>query len=446
MKTDLIFSFDTEDFTSNIAADAIFTEAEILREAGVRGCFCLVGLLAQQLEAWGRKDVLEALSYHEIDSHTWGHTYHPLINEYTDIEDFDAARDEVLCQETEAIALIRHATQIPRVYAAVPPGNQKSYAAMYAYADMGVPIYADTVCDTPDGQGVYYCNIYQMSYTYAMESLFFDGGEAEMRALLDQLAGRRNVIIYTHPHVSMFAESWDVLNYDKVNQYPFGEWVEAPRRAEEMTARFFENMRLFVRLVKEDPRFNITTYEEVASRRAGMLPRVIRRADLPVIREQLKTALFPLTTPGSYCLSDLFHACRVFLTEETAQAYDCGKVYGFLSQPASAEKDVSLTAAAVRASAKELPSDGFLPEKITVGDTDIGPADWLYAALDVLCGAETVSAAAGQVQLPSLDCLPELRDLSFRGTWLHSDEFEDRYLSERLRLQCWTMRFEPENT
>ena len=80
MKTKVIFSLDTEDFTSNEAANAILTEAEILREEGIRGCFCLVGLLAKQLENWDRKDVLEALSHHEIDTHTYGHTLHPMIN------------------------------------------------------------------------------------------------------------------------------------------------------------------------------------------------------------------------------------------------------------------------------------------------------------------------------------------------------------------------------
>ena len=39
MKTKVIFSFDTEDFTSNESANAIYTEAEILREEGVRGLF-----------------------------------------------------------------------------------------------------------------------------------------------------------------------------------------------------------------------------------------------------------------------------------------------------------------------------------------------------------------------------------------------------------------------
>ena len=81
--TDIIFSFDTEDFTSNRAADAILEEAQLFTEEGVRGCFCLVGLLAEQLVNWGRTDVLDALKNHEINSHTYGHTLHPMINEYT---------------------------------------------------------------------------------------------------------------------------------------------------------------------------------------------------------------------------------------------------------------------------------------------------------------------------------------------------------------------------
>ncbi|MCR5681681.1 MAG: hypothetical protein K6G29_04445, partial [Clostridiales bacterium] len=168
-KTELIFSFDTEDFTSNTAADAILTEAEILREEGVRGCFCLVGLLADQLVNWGRKDVLDALTHHEIDSHTLAHSLHPVINEYTDIEDFEAAYAEVIRQETEAIEKIRRATGCGRIYAAVPPGTEKSYAAMYAYADMGIPIYADTVCDTPEGDGVWYCNVYNIEYVFGAD-------------------------------------------------------------------------------------------------------------------------------------------------------------------------------------------------------------------------------------------------------------------------------------
>jgi hypothetical protein len=39
-----------------------------------------------------------------------------------------------------------------------------------------------------------------------------------------------------------------------------------------------------------------------------------------------------------------------------------------------------------------------------------------------------------------LEVLPQLKDLSLRG-WVQSDDFEDRYLSDRLRYQSWTMRY-----
>ena len=440
-KTELIFSFDTEDFTSNTAADAILTEAEILREEGVRGCFCLVGLLADQLVNWGRRDVLDALSHHEIDSHTLGHSLHPVINEYTDVEDFDAAYAEVIRQETEAIEKIRRATGCSRIYVAVPPGDDKSYAAMYAYADMGIPIYADTVCDTPEGDGVWYCNIYNIEYVLGAdgEEFFFHGGEAEIRAALDRLAKRKRAVFYTHPHMSLFSEHWDSVNYNKINKHPFGEWEEAPRRPVRETERFYENLRLFVRLAKEDPRFRITTYGEIAERLAAIPPRIVRREDLPRFRDHLRERLYPMTEPDSFCLSDLFRAARAFLLG--ADAWKCVPERGFLYAPEAAKESVVLRAEEVKQSAANLPASGFLPVRIGIGWKTIGPADWLRAAYEVLCGAETVTVEAGREQLPSLDRLPLARDLSLRGTWIHSDSFRDNWLSDRLRWQSWTMRF-----
>ena len=53
--TDLIFSFDTEDFTSRESMDTILEEANLFREEGVRGCFCLVGLLAKHMKEWAER-------------------------------------------------------------------------------------------------------------------------------------------------------------------------------------------------------------------------------------------------------------------------------------------------------------------------------------------------------------------------------------------------------
>ena len=54
----LFFSFNTEDFTSNTSANAILREAQILSDAGIRGCFVVVGLLAWQLKNWQRKNIM----------------------------------------------------------------------------------------------------------------------------------------------------------------------------------------------------------------------------------------------------------------------------------------------------------------------------------------------------------------------------------------------------
>lgn len=436
--TDIIFSFDTEDFTSNTAANAIKREADILHSEGIKGCFCLVGLLAEQLLSWGRHDVLASLSNHEIQLHTYGHTLHPMLNEYTDIDDFYAARDEVIRQESLALDAIKKATGAERVFAAVPPGNQKSYAAMYAYADMEIPIFADTICDPEDGRGAYYCNIYNVDYTLCMEDIFFKGGEQEIKAALDKLASRKRAVIYTHPHVSLFKEHWDVLNYDKENTYPFGQWKESPRRSEAESEKFYENLKLIVRLVKADPRFRIITYGDLAQQLAARPQRVITAADIPTLREWLKDGLRPTEGENSLSVADMFLACRDLLCGKTEHI--CSKTKGFLEPPRGIEKPVTVTADEIKSSAETIHDGAFLPVQIWVNGKALGPADWLRAAMDVLCGEKTVTVHPSE-QLVPLDILPRVRDCSFAGTWRHSDDFKDKFLSDRLRLQCWTPRF-----
>lgn len=436
--TELIFSFDTEDFTSEKAADGILAEAEILHKNGVKGCFCMVGLLAKQLTAWGRTDVLDALKHHEIGLHTYGHTLHPMINEYTDIADFDEARREVIRQETEAIRLIREATGTEKIYAAVPPGNQKSYAAMYAYSDMGIPVYADTYCDPANGGGSYYCNIFHVEYAFCLESILFTCGEKEIREMLDRLSSRKRAVIFTHPNQSLFNEWWDILNYDKENLCEFGNWKECRRRPPEETERFFRNLDLLVRLAKADSRFRIVTYSDVAAQTAAEGKRIIRRSDIPLLREQLRKELYPVTDPTSLSLSDIFYACVKLLGGE--EKYVCSKAYGFLEKPYAADTSFSVTEREMRESAATIKTEAFLPTRITVGEKKLGPADWLFAALDVLSG-ENEAVITPKKQLPCLDGLPQVRDCSFAGTWRHSDAFRDEYLSDRLRWQSWTMRF-----
>ncbi len=436
--TDIIFSFDTEDFTSSRAADGILYEANLFREEGVKGCFCVVGLLAKQLKEWGREDVIESLSHHEIGTHTYGHTLHPMINEYTDMEDFYEAQRELIRQESLAIDYIKDTLGVDRVWAACPPGNQKSYVAMYGYHKMGIPIYADTFCDTAEGTGAYYCNIFHVYYAFGIEWFLRDATDEQIKEKLDELAKRERAVIYTHPNMIIKNDFWDQLNYHKENLVPFGQWIEAEDLPTEITETVLNNMRKLIRFIKADPRFRITTYSELAQELQKEGTRVVKKSDIPFLYESLKKELFPLQSPISLSLADMTLACRDFLLGKNE--HTCGDVFGFLSKPYEIEKPITVSAKDIISACEQIKDNEFLPEKIKVGNDYIGPADWLYGAMEVLLGAERVDISP-KPQLPCLDCMPEVRDSAFKGTWQHSDSFEDNYLSDRLRYQSFTMRF-----
>ena len=436
--TDIIFSFDTEDFTSSRAADGILYEANLFREEGVTGCFCVVGLLAKHLKEWGRTDVIEALSHHEIGTHTYGHTLHPMINEYTDIEDFEEAQTELIRQETLGIEYIKNTLGVDRVWAACPPGNQKSYVAMYGYHKMGIPIYADTFCDTEKGTGAYYCNIFHAYYAFGIEWFLRDATEEQIKEKLNELAQRERAVIYTHPNMIIKEDFWDALNYHKENLVPFGQWIEAKDLPQEITDTVLKNMRLLIRLIKNDPRFRIITYSQLANELKNDGERIVTKEQVKEIYTHLQKGLFPMQKPYSLSLADMTLACRDLL--QGKKEHLCGDVYGFLSKPYEITGEFTLSKDDIISACEQIKDGELLPEKIKVGNEYIGPADWLYGALEVLLGAKSVTVKP-KPQLPSLDCMPEVRDSAFKGTWQHSDSFEDKYLSDRLRYQSWTMRF-----
>ena len=440
--TDIIFSFDTEDFTSSRSADGILYEANLFKEEGVTGCFCVVGLLAKHLKEWGREDVIEALSHHEIGTHTYGHTLHPMINEYTDIEDFSKAQELLIKEESLGVEYIKKTLGVDRVWAACPPGNQKSYVAMYGYHKMGIPIYADTFCDTEYGTGAYYCNIFHANYTFSIEWFLRDATEEQIKEKLDELANRERAVIYTHPNMIIKEDFWDAVNYHKENLVPFGQWIEPKDLPKEITETVLKNMRLLVRLVKNDPRFRIITYSQLAAELEKEGERVVKTEHIAPLYASLKASLFPVQEPMSLSLADMMLACRDLL--QGKKEHICGDVYGFLEKPYETDNEITVNAQDIIDACSQIKDDEFLPSKITVGKEYIGPTDWLYAAMEVLLGKESV-VISPKKQLPSLDCMPEVRDCAFKGTWQHSDSFEDKYLSDRLRYQSYTMRFRKES-
>lgn len=437
-KTEVMFFFDSEDYTCDHANDAIRDEAKLLTEEGVRGHFAIVGYLADRLQHYGRQDVIDALKPHVIGTQSLYHSLHPNIMEKSDVADYAAAYRAVFDDESRGLELIRRATGRDRLMCAVPPGDSKSYVAMYAYADLGIPFYCDTVVDDRKGGDYAYCNLRHIPYSHAfMPETMMPAkcnAEPDYAAALDAIASERRVILFMHPNMALYREFWDAVNYNRTNLVAFGQWKPSRPVPLAETSAYYRRLRQLIRELKADPRFVFTDLDRL---QAEELPRTpIRRSDVPQIRKALLRELAPVDRP-SWSVADMFLAAVGFLKGE--KEYLPGKVYGFLDKPVGIRKPTTVTREEVIAAARKLKTDGFLPTSLSVGSATLGPADFLLAALAVLDGEEAVRLEPRE-QLGNLSKLPPLERFSPRGKWIYTPEYEDRYTSDRLRWQFWTLR------
>ncbi len=460
-RTKVMLFFDTEDFTSDRSSDAIRDIANLLAEEKVVGHFAMVGLLCEELVRLRRTDVLDALKAHAIGTQTYGHSLHPTVCELSDRKDFGEAYRAVLAREAEGIGMIRAATAVDQMIFQVPPGNSWSYVSYYAYADLGVKFiggggFTDHPLDSNGcygaggvvrkdnvATGLWYCNCYQIPYSHLFGLEDFlprdKRPQPDVKALLDKGAKRDLVVLYMHPHMAVKTQHWDGVNYRRGNLAEWGRWKPTPDRPAEDTRVFYERLRSFVRTVKADPRFEFVDLRDFEK---TLKPRVaITRGDVPAIRRALGRRLSAVDLPKSWSVSDCFQAAVRFLRGD--KSFMPGKSWGFLERPKGVKERTVVLASDLRDAAARLDADYFLPPEIDVGGKRIGPADFLFAALEAI---ETGSGAAciePRDQLGSFDEVPGLERVDIKGGWgIHADTFEDRYCSERLKLQLWTLRIE----
>ena len=445
--TEVFFTFDTEDYTSPLAWDASVREANLLKKYGIKGNFNVVGYLAREWMRNKRYDVPETLKEHVISFHSLRHSYHPTICEYTDLENYNEAKQLFYEQEMQGMGMVKAATGVFNFPAACPPGMSLSYVAMYEYAEMGIPLYLGSAFRFEDGQSVWLCNGLHTNYDYYLENLFIEGhiydvDRYEVKSFLDHIAGKKRVFLATHPTRAAHSDFWDLVNYKRENKHPMYQWDPAPVYEHGEGEVFFEKFEELIKALQADDRFVIRDTEWLAKKVTDQAAaRVVTKDQLPEIKRQLNERFWAVRLPsGTFSIADCFAAAAHFCNSD--EPFRPGKVRGFLSDPLGVTAPVKLTADEIRTLAAKYVPDVFLPTQYQIHGRAIGPADLLFAMLDTALGAEEVTLTP-RAQMPELTGdYEELAKLHLNRRWVHSLDFEDKYLSHRLRLQTWTLREE----
>ena len=452
--TKVAFYFDTEDYTCDRSNDAIRDIANILKSEGVKGNFNIAGYLGARIVELGRHDVIEALRHHVLGTQTLYHSRHPDIAEMGDHPNYERAYRDTMSAEARGVGMLEAAFGEGRIVFACPPGNSVSAVAMDVYTDLGIFVNAATgfmggsgrkgpygdgmlVRDGCEVLGLWYFNQYHPPYyrAFTLESFIPDFGK-----WFDGMAKYDYVGLYMHPHMALKKAHWDGVNYRYGNNCEWRRWKQAEDRDPADTAVYYERLKAFIRAVKADPRFEIT---DVAQMISSFKPRrVVTSAEIPAIRAALLKDFNAIRAPASWCVADAFQAAVRILRGEKQYDPSKVKVFGFLERPRGVKAETSVSAADLKLAAGRIDLSTFIPREIDVGGKMIGPADFLFAALEIIeTESETVKVVPRE-QLGTFKEVPAIEFMNISNSWVHTKEFKDRYLSERLRLQLWTLRIE----
>jgi len=212
--TDIVLSFDSEDYLTPQAADAELWWAENLTSRGLRGSWQLVGELIRSLHARGRQDVIAALSRHEIGFHSNYHSLPPTIPEVVEGMSLAEALEYIYKNEASGLkSLAETFARWPVSYCS--PGDSWTPATLLAMARLGIKVFCNDKLADFENKPYWYCGLLVTSYSLDFQEYYEDGVfepgrfARDFEALKAKTPADGVIVIYTHPTRLVTSRFWD---------------------------------------------------------------------------------------------------------------------------------------------------------------------------------------------------------------------------------------------
>jgi peptidoglycan/xylan/chitin deacetylase (PgdA/CDA1 family) len=232
----LVLTFDVEDFINPNEITATRSILEILAKHGLKGLFFITGHVAEKLAQF--PDILNMLGDHEIGFHSSGHSVHPTIPEYTDVESYEQAYEISLEREASHIdpvtghpegeggfRFLQKLFRSKRIRAFRAPGMSWTPPNLEALASLGIEF--DFSSNITDSKPVEYKGMTFYPYTLIQK---WHGTLYDYECLVTALLKREISVLNLHPTLYVNQYEWDSIYYEgnpsnlrRVPQRPFKE-------------------------------------------------------------------------------------------------------------------------------------------------------------------------------------------------------------------------------
>jgi len=455
MSVDLLFFFDSEDYETPASDEGELWWAEALSRHGLTGCFNLVGEEARALRDRGRRDVLAALTRHEIGYHSNLHSRHPVHLEYLEGMGWDEGIAEVLARESAGVADVRELTgKHPVTYC--KPGSNWTPHVLAAMTRLGIPTFCDAPFEWAPGQPLWYCGSLCVGYHTSFDRYFDVSPGPERRQMMRadfqrRLDERREtggvVVMYSHPCRLITAAFPD--NFTAGQNPPRSAWRPAPTRPPSQIAELQADFDDFLGWIARESDARVITYGALHARyrrhnlwldRVGFNQLLSPTDDTIGPRQVGDSWLSPAEQLGVLLWAAGWLAERGSLPDEIPVRPLLGP--DRLAAPAE-PRSISISALlnASREVSYRASQEGRVPAVSRVDGCLVGPGALWWALVDALRGEGDDLQLRQVSELPALAFREDFAGLRFQNSWsILPPELEAPDVIQLAQLQTWSAR------
>jgi len=264
----MIFSFDTEDFVTPEADDALKGIAETLTRHGLRASFGFVADKVRALLARGRQDVIEACKPHDIQYHSNNHMFWPQTSLAISTMNWDDGVDFVVATERHGVEMVEEVFG-RRPLAWIRPDTNQAAREMYGMRLLGLRAMVNCSYCLPSGGPIWYVGMLLTKYNFSFERYTTPGMTIErMQSDLLNLKRKRvdtdvPIIMGCHPCMLATETFYDLHNIKQKGVVPPKEdWEPAPFVGAKELKRRLDIFDSFVQFVRRQDDIEVITHSE----------------------------------------------------------------------------------------------------------------------------------------------------------------------------------------